>query len=465
MRRWLIQAPAVLPWTLVAAAVLAATAFAFLQTDDFCTFGRVAIRFKGNPLAELANLYQHWTGRYTASLLVALVASSSLLAPVQFAYPLALVMLMTLFGWACLEVSRLLGGRDGRPNLAWMLVAFAATMIMMPSKLEQYLWLTGAAVYFAGASLLLILVRTLVLAPARPSPAQNVWLCVLVVLITGFNEFLAVATGACLALSMLQARLQHHALRPHFVRLGVFGLAFAVAVLAPGNFARDAASAATRHQLGDSASQALADFSGFLSAFASTNLAVFFTGMAGAFAAGMLGGSNGIARRRWQPWILLLLAAFPLHLWMYTFLTGEATPGRVVNQAFTLANVALCLAAAACGQAVSGKWPAFWRRASLPVLGVAGVGFIATQPFIAFAGAVHGFGPIWQSQQLQRHAGLTGIQPSKQPVYVRPFEGNDASPPIYRGADVGPDPAHWINRCVADYYRIPAIIQMRRTHY
>lgn len=462
MKRLLSIAP-LLPWVAVTAFVLAATIFAFLQTDDFCTFGRVTVRFDGNPLADVANLYRYWTGRYSASLLVALIASLSLLMPIAFAYSSALALLVLLFGWACVETSRMLDTTAGRANPAWALVAFCSTLVMMPSKLEQYLWLTGAAVYFAGASLMLVLVRLLATPQTPTRPRREAWICTLVILITGFNEFLALTAGAALTISMLQDRAWREKWRPHLVRLSVFALAFSATVFAPGNFARDAASTVVRHQIGPATHQAAMNLSQFLSSFFDANLGIFLYGAAGAVAAGLLGAKNGARTRNLWPWALFLLAIFPAHLWLFAFLTGEATPARVINQSFTLASIVAWFAFAAAGQAVAARLPP--RRKALAasvLLGLAGVGLLTSSPFAAFAKTVYRYAPLWQAQQLERHAGLTALSGSREPVYVRPFAQGDISPPVFRGSDVGSDPADWINRCVADYYQVDSIILMRR---
>lgn len=456
MKRVLAIAPFV-PWVVVAAFLLSSTAFAFLQTDDFCTFGRVVLHFHGNPFADVAHLYQHWTGRYSASLLVAAVAASSGLLPIALGYSCALALLVGLFAWACVEMSRLLDGKDARINVAWALVAFCTTLVMMPSKLEQFLWLTGSAVYFAGASLFLVLLRTLSAPPTQRRHEMQI--CILVAIITGFNEFLAVLTGAALALSLLTSIAQRQPLRPHLVRFAVFALAFSVTVFAPGNFARDAASVGTRHQFGATTVQMLADLSEFVSAFPPPGFAI---GLAGAIASGMLGATRGaVLRRGWWLWEVLLLASFPLHLWMYSFLTGESTPDRVINQAFTLSSTALCIVAAASGQLIMRKWPSSPRFALLAV-GLAGLGFSASRPFLSFADSLRGYAPRWHALQLERDAGLRSLHRSPRPVYVRPFPYDDLSISAFRGGDVGHDPANWVNRCVADYYQVDSIILMRR---
>jgi hypothetical protein len=452
-----------LPWLTAAALVLAATSFTFLQTDDFCTFGRVTVRFDGNPLADVANLYWYWTGRYSASFLVALVASSSLAVPVSFAYSIALALLVLLFGWACVEASRLLDTAAGRVNPAWALVAFCSTLVMMPSKLEQFLWLTGAAVYFAGASLTLVLVRLLATPQAPIRHHREVWICTLIALVTGFNEFLALTTGTALVVSMLRDRAWSQQWRKHFSRMAVFALAFSATILAPGNFARDAGSTVVRRQLGPATHQAAMDLSQFVLSFFDANLEAILYGAAGAVAAGLLSPKDGARTRELWPWALVLLGTFPAHLWLFSFLTGEATPSRVINQAFSLSFVVLCFGFAAAGQAAAAWFP---TRHRIPVatllLALSGLGLLTSDPFITFARTVHRYAPLWQAQQLERHAGLMALSGSRDPVYVRPFAVGDTSPPVFRGGDVGSDPADWVNRCVADYYRVDSIILMRR---
>lgn len=166
------------------------------------------------------------------------------------------------------------------------------------------------------------------------------------------------------------------------------------------------------------------------------------------------------------PFLLILFAAFPMHFWVYSFLTGEATPGRIVNQAFVLALAAACTMLAMLGRNISATWSV--RSAAVIralLLAAAGILMLGGTEFTTYDHTLRTFAPGWRAEQLARHDGLHAIEGSHQTAYVRPFTNNDSTPPTFMGADVTPDPKNWINRCVADYYQLKDVIQMRRTSY
>lgn len=462
-----IRMAAVTPYLMVVGTVLFATLFAFLQTDDFCTYGRLFQRHGGNPFAELHSVYMNWTGRYSSSFLIALSALPSKIMPTGLGYSLVLAAYSLLFLWACIRMAYLLDGT--RPTaIALGLVAFASSMVLMPSKLEQYLWLTGAAVYFVGGSLLLLLVSRLARSDLRAAPADwraEAWICALIVATNGFNEFLAVIVGVCIGWSALDQAIRERRIGAHhLLRIVLFVAAFCATVFAPGNFARDATSNVPRHDFGLAVSRGLEDMLVFGMVQLKADAIPFAASMLGAACAGLLVPARAAGRRAsWLPYALILIASFPMHFLLYSFLTGEHTPGRIINQAFMLAHVAACLLAAGAGQ-----WAAR-RKGShaqtlLPAVLLVGTGMalLASNSYLDFAGTAARFGPKWHAQQLERHAGLLGLPASSKPVYVKPFDRETSVRPVYQGGDVGPDPGNWINLCVAGYYQVPQIIQMRR---
>lgn len=469
---WLL-ALAFAPFLIAAATVFVSVWFPFLQTDDFCTYSRVLNHHHGNPFDDVVHMYRHWTGRYSAMFSIALVAASSPVLPVAYGYSFALACCCILFAWACWRFSSLLDA-DRLSRAALSAILFCATMIAMPSKLEQFLWLTGAAVYFIGASMLLLLVQAIAMPrpPGGRRVAHEAIIAILIVTTVGFNEFLALTTGALVTWYAMHAIWRQRAYWPvHAVRLAIFAAAFAAAVLAPGNFARDATSSATRHKFGDATSMAMSSLLQFIDGMTASQRLPLLAALLGAAAAGALAART---RKRahtlapaWRPVVLLLLAAFPMHLWVYSFLTGEPTPGRVINQAFMLALAAVCLAIAICFCSIATRWQGSGKihrapAASITLL-VAGLGLLGSHSFRTFAYTIRDFAPRWHAQQLERHHGLTSLSGSGATAYVRPFDREILAPPVFSGTDVQASPTHWINRCVASYYKVPAVIQMRRT--
>lgn len=469
-RHWVAQLP-LIPYALIACCFLVATAFTFLQTDDYCTFGRVIHRHGGNPLADVYLLYMEWTGRYSASIVVALVAAASALVNPAWVYPLALMVFIALFAWACMLLSRL-STRHLTTHLPLAAVMLASTLLITPSKLEQFFWLTGAAVYFVGASLALVLVYRLRAGETRAAghkPLREISTHLIIVATVGFNEFLALVVGACLSWSIVQDfrnRAEDRQWRTHIIRMSVFLAALALTILAPGNFSRDAASTTLRHDVMGSLAM-MVESMGFLarSLFAESGLPLVAS-LAAAFASGWLVPSSDKQHvRQGLPYMVILILALPMHLWVYSFLTGESTPGRVMNQAVLLAHLALCVCLAWGGSVMANRRSAE-RRSTLPAniaLSLAGVMLLLSPSTVEFAKAVLNFAPTWRAEQLQRHSGLSNVQEHK-PVYVRPFSSGDSDPRTFSGTDVTADPSNWINKCVADYYEVNSVIQMRPTN-
>ncbi|MBP3983141.1 hypothetical protein J5837_01785 [Pseudoxanthomonas helianthi] len=459
---------ALFPFLIAAILALVAPFYTFLQTDDFCTFARVIHREHGNPFADAAYMYQNWSGRYSAMFTVSLVATISLFVPVGLAYSLSLACFLILFALACLAISPLID-TNRRVSVPFAAILFASTLIAMPSKLEQYLWLTGAAVYFIGTSLLFVLILVMSAPRADRTRAipREVLIGALIALITGFNEFLAIVTGACvLWFGFRDIRAEKKNWHQAILRLTIFAAAFATTILAPGNFARDSTSVTARHEIGNATALAIKSLWQFAHGMSEQQTLPIFAALVGSAAVGAMVARGRSKIRDWAPVALILLCSLPMHLWVYSFLTGEAAPGRVLNQAFMHVTAAGCLVAAAIGSrlsALSEHNPTSWAAA---LLGLAGIFLIASPSFRSFARVAHEFAPRWHAQQLERHRGFGSLpRPISQPAYVRPYSLGDSSPPVFAGADVTSSPENWINRCVADYYEANSVILMRRTQY
>ena len=449
------------PYALICVAVITATFYAFPQTDDYCTFGRLALHSGGNPLLETWYLYNSWTGRYSSSLVVALVGwlTSVSPAPLHVVYSACLAMLVATFALACMAVSRLVG--DSRNlNLALAALIFASSLVLMPSKLEEYLWLTGAAVYFAGISVLLFTAKALAdrQASVAPGPRYDWPLLCLIIACVGFNEFLAIALGGYLILVTAVRAARRESVRPNLQYFVAFTIAFLVTVLAPGNFARDAGIASTRHDVVQATRLAMESLSVFKSSLIDSNAILLTALMLASACAGWLAASTSAERAyRFLPLPVTLILSFPMHLWTFSFLTGEATPGRVINQAFVLALVGVMMLLAWLTQrALHGRRP-LTQATALGVVMLAGLALISSAPFKQLTKSTREFAPAWRYQQLQRQALLVSASRNGVPAVVNPIVHGDSQPPIFQGGDVTEDPGNWINRCVADYYAVQSV--------
>jgi hypothetical protein len=457
-----LRAATFAPYILVGLVVLTATMYASPQTDDFCTFGRLFSQSNGNPLRETWYLYEHWTGRYTSSFIVAVVGWLIAVIPasVHAVYSVCLAAIAALFAWSCVLVTRVLSA-SRQPNLLLAAIIFASSMALTPSKLEAYLWLTGAAVYFVGLAVFFVVIS--MLARRQATPATGVsppfdWPALMAIAVcVGFNEFLAIALFGYLALTAALAVKEGARLSRNIGYLAVCLVAFMASVFAPGNFARDSSISVVRHDIASATSLSMKSFGLFVDAMLLPHGVLLVALLAAAACAGWLLRREPSKVSSVAPLVTVLTLAFPMHLWVYSFLTGEETPGRIINQAFVMALVGLCLLCAWLGQQVSRRRSDGPRAALSVVVLMVGLMLISSSPFTRFAQATRDYAPIWRYQHIERHRQLLAASHSGAPATVRPFASGDSAPPTFRGGDVSADSTNWINRCVAAYYSIPSV--------
>lgn len=461
LRRLAHGLPASIPFVLVVASFLYASLFAFAQTDDLCTLGRVAWKH-GNPLWETWHLYIHWTGRYSSTLAVTTGAWLVVISPVaeHWVYSAFVAAMMLVLGLSLHLALRLAadGGR-GRWLPAMALLSFV--MVLMPSKLEGLLWLTGAAVYTLGIAALLWQARSTGRDMEQPRGRWGIsgWSLLAIALVVGFNELLALSAGGLIVLNAVAYAGRGHRAR-HLACFAIFMVAVLVTALAPGNFVRDSLSGAVRHDV----DIALRLASESLDLFWNTRLTVdawlvlglVCTGLAaGAWLRGTSAASAAPFRRLW-PLLVVLVTALPLYAVVYSFLTGEAMPGRVVNQGYAMALVGIGLLAVWGGlqvpSRVAGRLPA------APAMLVLGLMLASSQPFRQFAMVLRDDAPGWRSEQLARQDLLQQAREKQlAEVVLPPFAHRPALVAVLQGADISADPAYWVNGCLASYERLPVV--------
>lgn len=465
-----IRLLATAPYLLAILVVLYAVRYGFPQTDDFCTLGRLVHQHDANPLLETWHLYQHWTGRYSSSFLVAFVGwlSTVLPFPLHAVYATALALLLGVFAFSTWRTSAW-ASAEAQGSIVLAALLTAVPLVLMPSKLESLYWLTGNAVYFAGiASLLLTATSTLsdeyVDGAGNSVPTYSWATLAGIVLTVGFNEFLAIALGGFLVLRAIMAAPARSHLKQHVAYLAVFALAFAASVLAPGNFARDAGLATQRHDVGHALELTLRSWNVFLQMHVTPNKGLIAAVLLTALAAGwILGERLATARiRRFFPLPLALVGSFPLHFFVYSFLSGEETPGRIVNQAYPLALVGGLLVLA-WGSARLRRRSTRTLPALLPwiILFCCGLVLIGSAQFRSVAVESHQFGPIWEAEQKARERALILAARRSEAASVTPFTPQRAPTPMFQGADISADPTNWVNQCVASYYGVPTVVVAR----
>lgn len=447
----------IVPYLWIGLVLVAAVAYAFPQTDDYCTFSRLYFHSHHNPLRETWYMYENWTGRYSASFVVAAVGwlASVSPMPLQWVYAGSLAIFLGLLFWASVRATQLV--HEGQQaNVPLAAIMFAAITLLMPSKLEGLFWLTGVAVYSFGIIVLPLLWYS-ILRDGTEGRNFSYRSLAYIVIAVGFNEFIGLALGVFLALRLIPSLKAPGWFQRNLAYLTTYVVAFAATVLAPGNFVRDATISTQRHDLSSALQLSIQS----AVAFTNAHITPYWGTLAGlsiaAVAAGWLMRSPSHERRNWWPASLALIASFPMHLLVYSFLTGEQTPGRVINQAYAMALMGYLIALAWAGARLAARKPAEARWPAALIITGFGLCMMASPPLRNIAITTRDFGPIWRAEQVQRHNALlfAGLGATAS---VPPLSRELSASPILRGADVTSDPHYWINTCVADYYQLKSIV-------
>ena len=433
--------------------------YSFPQTDDFCTFGRVFAHDAYNPFADVWRTYLTWTGRYASVFMVASAAwlSSVVPWPIHVTYQTLVVMLTLVFVAGCvaamgvLSVSRFV-------NVAVACIAGAAALTFMPSRLEGVYWLSGAAIYVTSIAVFLALARSVTrddLTDEGRSGARWPYTSLaLIVFCVGFNELIALSLGGFILLRVVFFA-RGAAYRKRNLAYGIAYVASTLlTVFAPGNFARDAISHVSRHELAGAWRLALHSMELFADTRTAADGNVLLAMLVGTAAFTWAAKPGGFVKfRRIAPMALTLLTAMPTHLYVYSFLTGEETPGRIINQCYAMTLIGACILAAWAGSAVadkSGKGPSL--RTACAVLFAVGTMFLTTGQFRQVVETVRDFGPVWRSEHLQRIEALKAGHGGS--VVLAPFSPEGRAWPLFQGADITNDPSYWVNTCMSGVYGV-----------
>lgn len=208
-----MRQPAVVTCTIgMSVALVTAVSYALVfwtlpVADDYCR-----ANLHGDWLAYAVEMYQVWNGRWAAMAIdAALLPRMDLLS---IAYPLSLAVLYASCLFAFYTVIRLLFPGDFAQTHS-VLLALAMSALYwagMPAPGETVYWLSGAIEYTLPLVLLIFALRLVVTADSGPPggirAAQLFAACLLALLVTGLHEIaavvltflLAMATGTALAL-------------------------------------------------------------------------------------------------------------------------------------------------------------------------------------------------------------------------------------------------------------------------
>jgi hypothetical protein len=458
-RDTLLQVVALAPILWFALVLLYGTFFSFPQTDDFCAFGRLFNLHADNPFSDTWYMYLHWTGRYTSMFLISVAGwlASVMPASMYVAYSLMLALLVLIFAMGCLASTRLLSV-PGTVNIPVTSIAFAASMMLMPSRLEGVFWLTGAVIYVTSVAALLILSRSIVkddrIAEQGIGATYSWTSLALIVSCVGFNELLALSLGEFLLLrAIFYARGSTH-LKQNVAYAVVYLGTFIASVLAPGNFVRDAGSLVPRHQVGSALHLAMLSLHEFIHTHIAPNATLLtLILLATGFIAWAMKPARVTRLVHMLPLPLTLISALPIHLVVYSFLTGEESPGRIINQSYVMMLVGLCLLAAWVGMRIAcANRSTSNPRLAWSVLFAIGIICLSATQSRQIASVIRDFGPTWRAQHIERTQILQAGR--GRSVTLAPFAPEGDTPPILQGADIDSDPAYWVNTCLSGLYGV-----------
>ena len=445
--------------------MLILAAYAFPSADDFC----LAVEASGGFWHMQSEHYLKWTGRYTATLLQTLSSRWDLAS----VYPW---FVMATLAATLLSFRSLIGALWEREFGSLQTTAFAAVATAvfvggLPSVVEAFYWMASATTYQWGLIAYLVWLALLVRIARGSAPAgdrrRRAAAAVLTVLLPGFNEVMAPLVLATLLAFVVAGR--RAGVRERFMpALLAIAIVFtAVSLLAPGNGTRSSSYPAlpTRHNVEFALTETARQTVRFIVDHGSYT-ALWFA----AFGAWWWGWGPRALRRTDAPYqerhgwsgvlglaLIVYLTLFPLY-WEYgnTNYTGE---GRTYNITYFVFCAAVIWAVALLSREITGRWsePVARLRASRGADLI--LAAVLACLMIASPSTVRSFrsleeAPAYLRAQRAREAvlrtvanrGGAALVPA---IHVRP-DG------LFWG-DLQPDPSHWINSCVADYYGLRSV--------
>jgi hypothetical protein len=433
---------------------VALTFYTFPSTDDYCIVAET--RDDGFWYMQVHS-YLTWTGRYSAVFLESIISQFDLIAGYPWFALLTLV--LTLASIRAL-VASVVG--NGVSSLRVTVIALAAGAVFiggLPSTVEAFYWMPGAASYQWGIitylAWLSLLIRRARRSDAQQHPAwQTVSIVFLTVILPGFNEVSAPIVFATIGAFILGRRLTGRANDRFLLMLfGIIVLLTVFCFVAPGNGNRSGGypALASRHNLAYALIETARQTVRFI-----LNYGAYPALWLGAVAASwwstrVFPGASAWMRRPTHGGIVLLglvsilyLTLFPVY-WEYGEMnyTGE---GRTYNVTF----IVLC----AMVLVVSGVIVRTRVNETLPLV-VSGVVAIL---LIAAPSTRHVFetlkvAPLYLEEERVRARELRRASPDDI-VFVDRISVRPAG--LFWG-DVEPDESHWINVCVARYYKLHSV--------
>jgi hypothetical protein len=439
---------------------IALTFYAYPSADDFCIVNET---LDDGFWYMQVHSYLTWTGRYSAVFLESIISQFDLIT----GYPW--VALFTLLGTLAAIHSLVVtvAGRGvSRPHVAAVsLVASAVLIGGLPSTVEAFYWMPGAASYQWGIIAYLFWLSLLLRRHRRregrePSAWQATAIVVLTVVLPGFNEVSAPIIFATIGAFIVAGRWrQRRNDRLLMMLLGIIVLLTAICFVAPGNGNRSGGypALASRHNLQYALIETARQTARFV-----FNYGSYPALWLGAVAASLWGawlrsaGFSWLRRPAYVLAVLLFLGAvlyltlFPLY-WEYGEMnySGE---GRTYNVSFMVlcamvltVSGALVSAVAARTISAEASTRGGWIDVALPVVLAA---LLTVSPTTRQVYEALKVAPAYLHEERARTRELRRA-PREGVVFVDRIA---ARPHGLFWGDVEPDESHWINICVAKYY-------------
>ena len=446
-----------------------ATYFAFPQTDDFCIFGRV-ISTTGNPFSDTYYMYLNWAGRYTSMFFIALPAWVIAISPIEatIIYRLFVLIYLSSF-FISIGLFFKVMNLDMSTNLLLTSIISGLIFIVLPSKVEGLYWLTGQAVYLLSASAFILLAAVLHLEYTKYR--QNIlptWKTTfLLIFVVGFNELIAISAGILLACQyFLQTPKQRNEKKDILLVL-VLVVSMLVTIFAPGNFVRSGGITIPKHDIAMAFELGTSSIGMLWKYNIGLHKSVVLFAILGGILVGISPRITPLFKSYRQALVLpiTIIISIPIHLFLYSFLTGEATPGRTLNQSTELIWVGILILTVMISS-FAAKYFQYWQQAYGDIyknvvatgLIVVSIAFLNHQEFKNFNQTIREFAPQWANERFLRDQKIRlAISHGDKKLTVQSFSNEPFWPPFFKGTDISDDSKYWVNMCVASYYKLDEI--------
>jgi hypothetical protein len=446
---------------------LALAFFAYPSADDYCIV--VETRQDGFWYMQVHS-YLTWTGRYSAVFLESIVSQFDIAA----IYPwfAALTIVATLVSVRMLVAALLEKAVSGVRITAVATIVVAVVVGGLPSGVEAFYWMPGAASYQWGVITYLVWLSLLIRVARRDKAGRGeTWrrtaLVTLTVLVPGFNEVMAPITLATIVAFVAANRSRPFASERFMLTLlGIVVICTVIAFVAPGNMMRSSVypELPSRHNLEYALVETARQTGRFIVRFGAYPALWFGTLAAWWWAARVRRAELALQRR------VASIAATLVGLISITYLTlfpvyweyGEVNysgEGRTYNVTYLVLIAIVMLVAGLAIRPVVGRLGERWRepgalRTRIDVALAAALAIVlVASPSTRGAYEALRVAPRYLEEE-QKRAEVLRRSAKADLVFVDRITVRPSG--LFWG-DVEPDESHWINICVANYYGLRGV--------